>query len=863
MPEFDKLHKLFLYLGIPIGGLFTFVLIICIALWIYPQFRLLIGDILKAFGRTSKWIRRKSIEAELEGTINLFTKHFNSELSLPLLPDCNVQWVTAKTAKSFMTPGKAIVRLSFGDDHDLNFYNAADSFIKMSLLPKAKPFLNKTAAKAIDLLMVKNLLIKSRRQALDIFNNRFRDEDQVLKERFYQYEETEREGLFKRILLQEYHFLGETIGDKTPSESHQEEAEKFSEWFYDLATRETQEISDLSFRSENINIGVILVADSKTYERFGNEPYLRRANAHASNDCHCIYILSRGSVKGAIVKEIAHDLETTGCFESLTKKAEIRTQMSHEKSLMIVTCIALKPSLPAIIQRAWQLLREAKATGQPLHANIREVSKESVTVDVYGLRVDIENQYLSTLQIDDVRRYFRVNDEISVNVLECSEENNTVLLSNIDTETDPKCLVDEFDDYKDKIVIAYVEKILSVESLGTGIIIKFPEKKLKGYVPRRQATYSRFGDLSVEYTSGKEIRVNIQGFDVDYKTFLCHIADLKDPSEQIDKYAANQVVECTIRQLSKRYIICEIESGLEVTILFDEIVWGTDDQKIASLKRYNVGDRIKIKILDIDSSKRKLYASLKRLINSPVECFYDSNAGKIVRAIVKNISSNFALLTFEEDQIEGYLHVSEFMWNFCNDMTRQLKEGQQLETKVLSYDPSFDNIKVSCKRCIPNNFSEFNKHFKEKDTVKGKVKCIDDDRIIILLSFNTDKHLEGYVHKSELSNICFVDNSIINRILLSNKEYYFVVKRIDKRFQIVELSRKEFLREALNKVDYGSLYKATAICRVHGNLYLHGDVLEGLLIDVVSSSVSLGEEVTVIPARIDQEKAKIELQISE
>jgi hypothetical protein len=328
MPDVEKLKTLLLYLGIPVGTGLLFVLLICIALWMYPSFKLIIGDFLRIFGKTSKWVRRKSIETEVEGSINMFTKGFNSELSTALLPECHVEWVTPDNASSFIAAGKSIVRLSFGEDHDLNFYNAANTFVGISLLPHSKPFLHKKNSKAIDLLMLKNLLSKSRREALKIFNTRFRDEQGEAKERFFQCEETDNKGLFKRILLQEYHFWGESLGNKTPNDSHTQESEEFWEWFYELATRKPDEMTDLSFRSQNFNIGVILVASAETYENFGKSPYIRRAYAYTSNGCTCLYILSRGIPKGRIAKEIAQDLISTRCFQSLTKNPDIKIQGS-------------------------------------------------------------------------------------------------------------------------------------------------------------------------------------------------------------------------------------------------------------------------------------------------------------------------------------------------------------------------------------------------------------------------------------------------------------------------------------------------------------------------------------------------------
>jgi hypothetical protein len=93
MPDMKVLKDIFIYFGIPFGTLFILVLVVCLALWVYPQFKVFIGDILKLLGKTSKWVRRKSLETEFEGSINTFTKQFNSELSIALLPECSIEIV--------------------------------------------------------------------------------------------------------------------------------------------------------------------------------------------------------------------------------------------------------------------------------------------------------------------------------------------------------------------------------------------------------------------------------------------------------------------------------------------------------------------------------------------------------------------------------------------------------------------------------------------------------------------------------------------------------------------------------------------------------------------------------------------------
>jgi ribosomal protein S1 len=495
---------------------------------------------------------------------------------------------------------------------------------------------------------------------------------------------------------------------------------------------------------------------------------------------------------------------------------------------------------------------------EEIQASIREVSGENIEVDVYGLRIRIEKGYLSALDIQDASRYFDVNEDLFVKVLACSEDTNYVLLSNVGNETDPKRLVDEFDKWEEAPISGRIERIRE-----TGLIIQFPGKKLRGYLPRRFATYSRFRHLADQYSEGQNIGVQLHGFDPEHRNYVCRASELRDPWENIEKYPVGQVASGTIHQISSRYIICEMEPGLEAIIPFAEVAWGSEEEKETTLMSHNIGDIIKAKIIDIDKARKQLVLSPKRITESPVENFLRAHDGEIVKGRVSKVTQHSAILELGAERIEGYLHVSEFMWCYCSDMSKYLEISDELAVKVLCHDGIHDNIKVSVKRLNPFQFDEFVDAFNIGDTVRGTVKCIDTDRAIVYVKYGEDQYIEAYVHKSEVSNVSFVDEVLMSKILSRNEEYDFLIKRKDPRLKIVELSRKRFLTNNLENIAYGETYRARIIGSVGDKIYLHGENLEGFLLSGGLTSATPGKTISAIPARIDLGTKKIEFFVAE
>jgi hypothetical protein len=200
-----------------VGGTLLIAVIICLfLLGQFPNLKLLISTVLGWFGGLGKWVRRRSLETEVEGAMNSFSHSFNRNYSFELLPECDVQWVTARNQENILKPGKAIIKLSFSrDDHDLNFFNAAQAYVETGLLPEARPFLIRATAKAIDLLMVRILILQGRRQALRIFNNKFVEQEEDAKTMYAKLAETDEKALFRQLFLPELSFWSDYLTENT------------------------------------------------------------------------------------------------------------------------------------------------------------------------------------------------------------------------------------------------------------------------------------------------------------------------------------------------------------------------------------------------------------------------------------------------------------------------------------------------------------------------------------------------------------------------------------------------------------------------------------------------------------------------
>src|ERR1041384_7464406 len=506
------------------GALLLSVIVVLFLLAQFPQLKLVVSLVLSWFGGLGKWVRRRSLETEIEGTVNSFSKSFNRQYSFDLLPECDVEWVTAKNQRNVLKPGKAIVRLSFTrDDHDLNFYNAAQAYVETGLLPEARPFLVKATAKGIDLLMVRILILQGRRQALRIFNSKFVEQEIDVRSVYTRLAETDEKGLFRQLFLPELHLFGQVVSQKTPSPEIATETEKFVEWFYDLATRLSGEFTKLNFDGQQIKVAVILVADPETYDQYGLRPYLKRANLCAARDFHCIYVLARGRRRATIAATIADRLSRTGGYSILSKRtATVKGTHAYDDEVLI-TCISLKPDITTILFNAWEKLNEDFAAQREVVGTVESVTDDIVTVDVYGINFELDRPHLSSAELGPLYRFFERDQELELRVLGCDVAAQTAELTNCDTATDPKAVAELVEQNKGQVANARVERIISSRDYEVGweLTTRLGDHSVRAFLPRSKATFSRYLPLGEKIAVGTEIKVQVEKFDLERGGITC------------------------------------------------------------------------------------------------------------------------------------------------------------------------------------------------------------------------------------------------------------------------------------------------------------------------------------------------------
>lgn len=818
MPSVELLELIAKALGVSVA-----VVLLALVLLVYPQVRAVLGDMIRLFGFMGRWVRRASLAAEMEGSINSFTKDFNLNATDEILPECRVSWVNGDNYAKTLTSGCVVVRVSFGSEHDTNLYNAAATFVKHSLLPRAKAHLTCETATALDLILIRNIVTRIKRSALRIFNEAFNNHAEPTRVVYYKLEEVDREGLLNRILIPEYQYFGELVNDRAPRPESGREADEFLNWLHQLATREHDERTLLHFARAHFRVGVILIAREETYTKHGLEPYLRRAATYASDGYRSVYLLSRGQRRGSTAKKIAKRLCEIGGFEAQLKNPDVR--IGDPDAGDVITCIPLTVDHVALVQIAWERVEQARTAGNVVVASVVVVDRDGIDVDVYGLRVRVENPHLAGMEIPDAIRYFRRGDELQVKVVEVDQAAAHLIVSNVGSETDPKVIVDTFSGQAAETVIGTIVGYSTIDGLETGLRIGFDETPTQGYITRTRASRSRFTLLRDKYPLGVRINVKVLGFKKEYNTWTCEVANLPDPWDSVTELRPSELCEVVIREVAERFVVGEVSEGVEGFVYPDEIAWGGEEERRQRIEALMPGEACPSRVLYFDRTNHDLRLSLKRVSLSPQERFFSEIKGKTVEVEVLKIKASGAVVRFQGSDQEGFLPVRELTWGYCDSVERVAGVNEVVAVKAIEYREDLDSIVVSAKAARPNDYEDLRSRSTVGGTVRGKVWAFGKDLAFVDIAINGTT-AAGYVHQSEVSNRQFVTPELFRELIQKGDEYTFEIKRFDDAHRVAELSRRRWLKFHYPDLQYGTLYGCRVAPFDARKVHLYGDDLE-------------------------------------
>jgi small subunit ribosomal protein S1 len=144
-------------------------------------------------------------------------------------------------------------------------------------------------------------------------------------------------------------------------------------------------------------------------------------------------------------------------------------------------------------------------------------------------------------------------------------------------------------------------------------------------------------------------------------------------------------------------------NGADGLVHLSEISWDHIEHPREALE---VGQEVKVKVINIDREKKRIGLSIRALLNDPwKERLEKYSVGQLVEGVITRLTKFGAFARLEGD-IEGLIHISEISESRIEHPKEVLKEGDVKTLRVIRIDPEQHRIGLSLRKVDSAAFAD-------------------------------------------------------------------------------------------------------------------------------------------------------------
>ncbi|KAI0883423.1 nucleic acid-binding protein [Annulohypoxylon maeteangense] len=269
---------------------------------------------------------------------------------------------------------------------------------------------------------------------------------------------------------------------------------------------------------------------------------------------------------------------------------------------------------------------------------------------------------------------------------------------------------------------------------------------------------SQLENLATSFPIGSALRVRVLAVNAaESRLDLSARSASSSPNLTWKSIKQNMVLPSRVTKVNERQVIVQLNDVISGPVHLIDL---GDDYSQANTLSYNKNDVIRVSVVEVDKSNKKLRLSARpsRVLNSslPIKDREITQAsqiktGDIIRGFVKNVSDK-GLFVGLGGNVTAMVRISDLSDKFLKDWKDEYQVDQLVKGRIISVDSTTGHIQMSLKASVVDkdfvptiNYSDLS----EGQIVTGTVRKVEDFGAFIVIE--NSANVSGLCHRSEMA----------------------------------------------------------------------------------------------------------------
>ena len=375
------------------------------------------------------------------------------------------------------------------------------------------------------------------------------------------------------------------------------------------------------------------------------------------------------------MRDISHLLNVPQKFKIL--------KMDLKRSNIVV-------SRRAVLEEMHKEVREERflqlKLGDTVEGKIKAITDYGAFVDLGGYDSLLHSSDITFKRIAHPSEVLKIDQQVKVKIIKVDPEKNRVSVGMKQLEDDPWLKVKEKFNVNDKVTGV----VTNVTDYGIFIEI---ENGVEGLCHKDMLTWSQKQNSKPGNLYARSQSVDCQILEIDHEKRRLSLGIkqlLPNPWQKFNENnPVGKVLDTQISNIKDGIIFCNLEGDIDGALFSKDLSWDLEPKE--EIKKYKVGDKLKVKIISNDNEKVAL--SLREVDGNPFDEIKDKSSGDIVTCNVIEIGDFGVKVRIGEKGPTTTIKKSDLAARKTDARPDRWAKNDKLDASITNIDK--ENYKVS------------------------------------------------------------------------------------------------------------------------------------------------------------------------
>ena len=329
--------------------------------------------------------------------------------------------------------------------------------------------------------------------------------------------------------------------------------------------------------------------------------------------------------------------------------------------------------------------------GQTIEGMVKNITDYGAFIDLGGVDGLLHVTDMSWRRVNHPSEILYVGQTVKVQITRFNRENQRVSLGMKQLESDPWTQVEE----RYPLNIRLKGHVTNITDYGAFVEL---EPGIEGLIHVSEMSWLKKNLQPNKLLSlNQEIEVMILEVDPQKRRIALGLKQCQEnPWEKVaHEHPVGSEYEGEIRNITEFGLFIAVSNELDGMIHMSDLSW--DDSGDEAIKNYKKGDRIRVKVLEVDPEKERIALGVKQLASDPFETGINAvKKGDMVTCEITAISES-GLEVLVNDLIQGFIRKIELSKDRHEQRTDRFAVGEKVDARITLIDRKSRRLSLSVK----------------------------------------------------------------------------------------------------------------------------------------------------------------------